>query len=155
MDKVRAKIWTGMKKSLLSLVLATGVIPALVISAEDMSTYLCIEDQATGYKYVDGEWVQTKFKGGSKYIFKGSFDSANSKGEWYEFGKDGYWPPNCEVDALYAKCKTTYGHFTLRSNGLSFTGHQIYPYLNKESWISNFGGVDDVYLGLGKCSKIQ
>ena len=108
-------------------------------------TYLCVEDQATGFALEADKWTLKDFNPDGKFIFK---ISAQGAGSFYEFGENPPEEPTCKDAGLFYDCEDRFGRQLKFNRGLNrFAVVHFMPYLWEDKTGNN-------WLALGTCSKI-
>ena len=72
----RAATWDGLLGSEVTMTARIPIVLAVTAAmcghamAASPTSYLCVVDQVTGFSFKNGEWVETSFQSGDKYLFK-------------------------------------------------------------------------------------
>jgi hypothetical protein len=70
-----------------SLILSSSYSNAEISSYDERFTLLCEIEDSTGFNWSGGNWHQTDFSGGRKYIIKKQDDEKSVDAEDYDYGK--------------------------------------------------------------------
>ncbi|MEO8008215.1 MAG: hypothetical protein ABI728_06805 [Betaproteobacteria bacterium] len=128
--------------------------------------YTCIEDMATGFAYRNGQWQETSFKPGAKFIIRpaSEFDQDTGmsialgipRAKW-AVGRPGEYEPiaGCEFDfddEGNLDCRASYfSKFRMNRKSLRFLHAFLAGYSHPDSGNE---ADDSPYIAIGKCSPM-
>jgi hypothetical protein len=126
--------------------------------------YICIDDMATGFKFENGEWQQSRFKPDSRYIvrpvtkddapmLRGFVESILGNAKWVVMKVGEPLPfAGCTEPAAHGSifCKGLYEEFKMNEKSLRF----LYAYLQGYWHPLDEGKSDTPLIEIGKCSPM-
>ena len=77
-----------MKKLLLLLLFSFSYSIADITSVDERFTLLCQADKITGFKWRNGEWIQTNWKPDMTIIKKHDYEKSADDDDWVEDDED-------------------------------------------------------------------
>ena len=143
-----------MKKILLLTALLILNLMAQVNQAKQGATYLCVAEKASGFAFVESEWLPQAFNTDSKYILKRT--SIKPDGErLYSLTNFGRNFPSIEDCKQHPKgntvrCSNALGSFTFSIESKRFIKSYLIGYLTGDAE----SGDDTPHLEIGVCTKI-
>jgi hypothetical protein len=123
-------------------------------------TLLCIAEKSVGFDYENGTWSYQRYIANEKYLYKGDlaldkYWDTDSIGTWSNFGEKPLVSQNCHSKTLYhIECFTGSGTITISKENFRFAQAYHWGYLREKNFIEENRMPDDIYLSIGKCSKL-
>lgn len=128
----------------LSIVVALAMLPTPSIASE---SFICIEEQKTGYLFSDGEWVASRFQLGKWLV------STEENGKVSKFGTNYIRFPStfgkCRVYDSELECSGPSGNFRMSFNTMRFLSSYSIGYVR-----GDFEHNDTPNLAIGTCAPM-